>query len=105
MALPTDEQLEELARREYSRLLWRNPKNRHRLLYMWEHPKHPDRERFKAERRFIVSLMECADPKSFAASLPEKSWSIQALSRHVPVTIWNLWDESKDFPMLTDDME
>ncbi len=56
--------LEDDARLEYSRLLWKSRKYRQRLLYVWEHPEHPHRERFANQRALIVGLLECSDPKA-----------------------------------------
>jgi hypothetical protein len=88
--------LEDHARLEYSRILWRNPQNRRRLLYVWEHPEHPHRERFEENRALVEGLLECSDPEVYVNSLEGgKKWSLRTMTREIPCVIWDLWDESK----------
>lgn len=88
--------LEDQARLEYSRLLWTNPESRRRLLYVWEHPEHPHRERFQENRDLIIRFLEASDPQGYLGSLPEKKWSLRTLAREIPCVIWSLWDESRN---------
>jgi hypothetical protein len=90
--------LEDLARLEYSRLLWRNSRTRRRLLHVWEHPKHPHRERFHENRPLVVGLLECEDPQRYVETLPGGVWSLRTLTREIPCMIWELWDESAARP-------
>jgi hypothetical protein len=90
--------LEDLARLEYSRLLWRNPRTRRRLLYVWEHAGHPHRERFEENRALVEGLLECDEPQRYIDSLPGNAWSLRTLTREIPSTIWELWDESVKTP-------
>lgn len=79
----------------YSRLLWRNPRTRRRLLYVWEHPEHPHRERFEENRDLIVGFLECEDPQAYVDSVAgSATWSLRTLTREIPCVIWSLWDES-----------
>lgn len=88
--------LEDHARLQYSRILWKNPGTRRRLLYVWEHPEHPHRERFDENRVLIEGLLECADPESYAnVAEGGQKWSLRTLTREIPCVIWSLWDESK----------
>jgi len=88
--------LEDEARLQYSRILWKNPRTRRRLLYVWEHPEHPHRERFEENRELIVGLLEDADPQAYVESLAPKKWSLRTLTREIPCVIWEFWDESKE---------
>jgi hypothetical protein len=84
--------LEDDARLDYGRLLWKSPKGRRRLLYIWEHQDHPHRERFRQYRDLIVGLLECPDPKAYAAA--HKDWSLRMMVREIPAIIWSLWREA-----------
>jgi hypothetical protein len=88
--------LEDLARLEYSRLLWKNPRTRRRLLFVWEHPAHPHRERFEENRELVVGLLECEDPQRYVDRLPARTWSLRTLTREIPCMIWEWWDESME---------
>jgi len=88
--------LEDAARLQYSRILWRNPRTRRRLLYVWEHPDHPHRERFEEHRDVVVGLLEDKNPQAYVDSLPPMTWSLRTLTREIPCVIWDLWDESKE---------
>src|ERR1700748_2348685 len=88
--------LEDDARLHYSRVLWKNPQYRRRLLFVWEHPEHPHRERFEENRSLIEGLLECSEPQQYVDTVagPDK-WSLRTLTREIPSVIWTLWDESK----------
>src|SRR5271169_5060854 len=88
--------LEDAARLQYSRILWKNPRTRRRLLYVWEHPEHPHRERFEENRGLVVGLLEGEDPQAYIDSLAQKKWSLRTLTREIPSVIWEFWDESKE---------
>jgi hypothetical protein len=92
----TDAELEDAARLQYSRILWKNPRTRRRRLYVWEHPDHPHRERFQEIRPLVVGLLERPDPEAYIESLEPKKWSLRTLTREIPSVIWQFWDESKD---------
>jgi hypothetical protein len=87
--------LEDESRLQYSRILWRNPRTRRRLLYVWEHADHPHRERFEEYRELVVGLLEDENPQVYVDSLVPKTWSLRTLTREIPCVIWDLWDESK----------
>jgi hypothetical protein len=88
--------LDDEARLQYSRILWRNPRTRRRLLYVWEHPTHPHRERFEENRELVVGLLETSSPDSYIDALPQKKWSLRTLTREIPCVIWELWDQSAE---------
>jgi hypothetical protein len=84
--------LEDDARLEYSRLLWKNPEGHRRLLYVWEHLDHPHRESFAAQREMVTGLLECADPAEYVKAFPD--WSLRTMTREIPAVIGSLWSES-----------
>ena len=86
---------EDEARLQYSRILWKNPRTRRRLLYVWEHPEHPQRERFEENRELIVGFLECENPEAYLDAVAGSAkWSLRTLTREIPCVIWSLWDES-----------
>jgi hypothetical protein len=87
--------LEDEARLHYSRVLWKNPQYRRRLLYVWEHPEHPHRERFEENRKLVEGLLECANPQVYVDAIANR-WSLRTLTREIPCVIWSLWDESAE---------
>jgi hypothetical protein len=88
---------EDEARLQYSRILWRNPRTRRRLLYVWEHPQHPHRERFQENRELVEGLLECNEPQDYITTVAgSDKWSLRTLTREIPCVIWTLWDESKE---------
>ncbi len=86
--------LEDESRLQYSRILWKNPRTRRRLLFVWEHPDHPHRERFEENRALVIGLLEHADPAAYVAAVGG-TWSLRTLTREIPSVIWEFWDESK----------
>jgi hypothetical protein len=91
--------LEDDARLHYSRVLWKNPHYRRRLLYVWEHPEHPHRERFEKNRQLVEGLLECNDPQEYVNTVAgANKWSLRTLTREIPSVIWTLWDESAQEP-------
>ena len=87
--------LDDAARLQYSRILWKNPRTRQRLLYVWEHPEHPHRERFEENRALVVGFLESDDPQAYVDALRPQTWSLRTLTREIPCVIWELWDDSK----------
>jgi hypothetical protein len=85
------------ARLQYSRILWNNPRTRRRLLFVWEHPEHPHRERFEQNRQLVEGLLECTEPQKYVETVAgADKWSLRTLTREIPAVIWTLWDESKE---------
>jgi hypothetical protein len=81
--------LEDEARLDYGRMLWNSPRGRMRLLYIWNHPDHPHRDRFEQYREMVVGLLECPDPREYVAHYPE--WSLRTMTREIPAIIWSIW--------------
>lgn len=92
----TEEELELATRLQYSRILWRNPRTRRRLLYVWERRDHPHRERFEENRALVEGLLECSEPQTYVDSLEPRNGSLRTLTREIPCVIWEFWDESKE---------
>jgi hypothetical protein len=90
--------LEDAARLQYSRILWKGERTRRRLLSVWEHEEHPHRDRFQEHRQLVVGFLECEDPQAYVDALPKKTWSLRTLTREIPCVIWDLWDASKEKP-------
>jgi hypothetical protein len=95
----TNQELEDAARLQYSRILWRNPRTRRRLLCVWEHPEHPHRERFEEYRALVIGLLEAPDSAAYVNSLVPRTWSLRALTREIPCVIWEFWDDSAELPV------
>src|SRR5580700_6742606 len=51
-------QVEEYAKLEYGRLLWRVPEFRERLLQHWRDPRHPHAERFAEHEHDVCRVLE-----------------------------------------------
>ncbi|MEO7318389.1 MAG: hypothetical protein ABIZ56_05320 [Chthoniobacteraceae bacterium] len=75
------------ARLEYSRLLWKRPGSRERLLRHWTDPRHPYAERFTTEHREWVERLLTASPESddaLDAELRREGRSLRAVVREIP---------------------
>ena len=89
--------LEDEARLQYSRILWKNPRTRRRLLYVWEHPEHPHRDRFEDNRELVVGFLECENPQDYIDTVAgHDQWSLRTLTREIPCVIWEFWYKSKE---------
>ena len=78
--------LEEYAKLEYGRLLWRVPASRERLLRHWHDPRHPHAERFaehKAEVARILASPKDADAR-LDAELRQLNSSLRAVVKEIP---------------------
>jgi hypothetical protein len=84
--------LEDESRLDYGRMLWNSARGRRRLLYIWDHPDHPHRDRFNRYREMVVGLLECPDPADYVAQYPE--WSLRTMTREIPAIMWSIWREA-----------
>jgi hypothetical protein len=83
---PLLENPDDLARLEYGRMLWRNPRNQKALLAHWLDPRHPYRERF-CERRPLIERVLAADPAAddaLESELRQCGHSLRTLMREIP---------------------
>lgn len=74
-------------RLEYTRLLWKRPHVRKRLLAHWADPRHPYAERFSGQYMpHVVKLLEAspADDHAFDKVLREQGLSLRVIVREIP---------------------
>jgi hypothetical protein len=78
--------LEEYAKLEYGRLLWRVPAYRERLLHHWHDSRHPHAERFVEHKTEVIRILE--SPKDFDAALDaelrQRNSSLRAIIKEIP---------------------
>ena len=78
--------LEEYAKLEYGRLLWRAPEFRERLLRHWTDPRHPHAARFaehEAEVRHILESPKGSDHE-LDAELRQRNLSLRVVVKEIP---------------------
>ena len=78
--------LDEYAKLEYGRMLWRVPEFRQRLLRHWRDPRHPHAERFaehEAEVRRILESPKGSD-QSLDAELRDRNLSLRVIVKEIP---------------------
>ena len=85
--------LQEYAKLEYGRLLWRVPEFRARLLRHWTDPRHPHAERF-AEHAGDVELV-LQSPKGsdeeLDAQLRQRNLSLRVVVKEIPSVFGSLF--------------
>ncbi len=78
--------LEEYAKLEYGRLLWRVPAYRERLLRHWHDPRHPHAGRFAERETEVAHILE--SPKDSDAALDselrQRNSSLRAIVKEIP---------------------
>ena len=75
------------ARLEYTRMLWRRPLSRQRLLAHWADERHPYAERFSLRFRPLVEqvlLASPADDDALDAALRDQGLSLRVIVREIP---------------------
>ena len=83
---------DDLARLEYGRLLWRNPRQRVRLLQHWADPRHPYRERFLQHRVMVERLLESTQSDDVLdRQLRTEGTSLRVLVREIPPVFGSFW--------------
>lgn len=78
--------LHDLARLEYGRILWKNPRIQTRLIAHWQDEKHPHHARFKENKMRVQHLLE-SDPKDddeLNENLLKDGLSLRVLVREIP---------------------
>ena len=78
--------VEEYAKLEYGRLLWRVPAYRERLLRHWRDPRHPHAERFaehEAEVTLVLASASDSD-ESLDAELRRRNSSLRVVVKEIP---------------------
>lgn len=88
---------QDLARLQYTRLLWKRPDLRKRFVKHWTDPRHPYRERFLEKRDLIERVL--SEPKDqneiLDQELRKKGESLRAICREIPPVFGHFWAESK----------
>ncbi len=78
--------VEEYAKLEYGRLLWRVPEYRERLLRHWKDPRHPHAERFAQHEPEVRRILE--SPKGsdaeLDAELRQRDLSLRVIVKEIP---------------------
>lgn len=75
------------ARLEYTRLLWKRPRSRARLLAHWTDLRHPGAERFSEQFRPLVEEVLSAgelEDDALDARLRERGLSLRVIVREIP---------------------
>lgn len=85
--------LDDFARLDYGRLLWKNPPSRARLLAHWTDPRHPHRDRFLARREMVESLLS-APVDGLDAAAESHGTSVRAALREIPPIFGHFWSDS-----------
>lgn len=78
--------VQEYAKLEYGRLLWRVPAYRERLLRHWHDPRHPHAERFVERKAEVIRILETAKGADAAldAELRQQNSSLRAVVKEIP---------------------
>lgn len=78
--------LQEYAKLEYGRLLWRVPECRERLLRHWRDPRHPHAERFAEHEAEVTRILESPKGSDAAldAELRQRKLSLRAVVKEIP---------------------
>jgi len=75
----------DIARFEYGRLLWKNPKARRRLLAHWENPEHPYSHRFAENKSLLCEILESPlGETELDAQLRRRALSLRTIAREIP---------------------
>ena len=78
--------VEEYAKLEYGRLLWRIPAYRERLLRHWHDPRHPHAERFAEREAEVTHILESTKDSDTAldAELRQRNSSLRVVVKEIP---------------------
>lgn len=78
--------VEEYAKLEYGRLLWRVPAYRERLLQHWHDPRHPHAARFAAHEPDVTRVLDSPKGSDAAldAELRQRDSSFRAVVKEIP---------------------
>jgi hypothetical protein len=76
---------DELAKFEYTRLLWRNSKMQQLLLEHWLDDRHPARERFLQHRPLLEEVLSSVEgPEAMDKQLRARGTTLRCVSREIP---------------------
>jgi hypothetical protein len=84
---------DDLARLEYGRLFWKNPRLRHDLETHWTDARHPYAPRYEENRALIHRLLESAPEEDSALddALHAQGTSLRAAIREIPPVFGQFW--------------
>ncbi|MBI4027202.1 MAG: hypothetical protein HY360_19610 [Verrucomicrobia bacterium] len=85
---------DDLARLEYGRLFWKNPRLRAALIRHWTDPRHPYRERFSEHRSQIEEVLSESDDAKLERKLRRSGASLRAVMREIPPVFGAFWNIS-----------
>jgi hypothetical protein len=85
--------LDDFARLDYGRLLWKNPVARARLIAHWTDRRHPHRDRFLARRDLIEALLS-APVDQLDSVVEAHGSSVRAAMREIPPVFGHFWADS-----------
>ena len=85
--------LDDFARLEYGRMLWKNPRARSRLVAHWQDERHPYRARFARAKDVIVALLS-APVAEFPKIVGQHNTSLRAAIRDIPPVFGHFWADS-----------
>ena len=89
--------LQDLARLEYGRMFWRNPRLRARLLRHWLDPRHPYRSHFLSYRSEVEALLRASvdGDDALDADLQRKGLSLRVVVREIPPCFGSFYADSR----------
>jgi hypothetical protein len=90
------------ARLEYTRLLWRKPAMRERLLRHWSDARHPSRERFFNQWKPLVERLLASPPRNdvaLDADLRSQGKSLRVVAKEIPPVFGSFWRDSLRQPV------
>jgi hypothetical protein len=78
--------LQEYAKLEYGRLLWRVPVSRERLLRHWQDARHPHAARFAEHQADVQEILDSpkGSDQELDAKLRERNLSLRAVVKEIP---------------------
>jgi hypothetical protein len=84
---------DDLARLEYGRILWRNPRDQQQLINHWTDLRHSYRERFLQNRALVERLLNSRpeDDSILENELIRQDTSLRAAMREIPPVFGSFW--------------
>jgi hypothetical protein len=84
---------DDIARFEYGRRMWRLPQMRQSLLSHWADPRHPYRDRFRAQRELIEEVLSSsASVEALDSALRQREASLRSVIREIPPVFGSFWN-------------
>ena len=84
---------QDLARWEYSRMFWKIPRMRDRLIRHWTDPRHPYKNRFEEKRPILERLLShpAGEESALDADLCKEGLSLRSMIREIPPVFGSFW--------------